>query len=101
MKRDYVKNGNNGPDGGLLVGISHFFRPARYSRLLRNLLLSSRQADLTPWRIRSRYRPLLMISAMFLFGGCNRNGADRMVANAPGDAALRQVNEQTGQGRMS
>src|SRR5215510_8848187 len=101
MKRDYVKDGNNGQDGGLLVVISHFFRPARYSRLLRNLLLSSQQADLTPWRTRSRYRPLLMISALFLFGGCNRNGADRMVANAPGEAARGQVDQQTGQGRMN
>lgn len=43
----------------------------------------------------------LMVLALCLFGGCQRNGADRMVANGSRNGAQQQANERIGQGRMS
>jgi osmotically-inducible protein OsmY len=42
-----------------------------------------------------------MVLALGLFGGCQRNDADRMVANGSRNGAQQQADERIGQGRMS
>ena len=103
MKSECGKEGSNGTDGdgNLLVVIRPFFRLFRHFLLFRPLPLSSRWANLTPLRSHSHYCWPLMVSALCLFGGCNRDGADRMIANAPRDNARQQADGRIGQGRMN
>src|SRR5262249_56099605 len=53
------------------------------------------------WPSTRHYCWPLMVSALCLFGGCNRDGADRMIANAPRDNARQQADGRMGQGRMN
>ena len=101
MKSEYGKGGNNGADGMLLVVIRPFFRLSRYFLLFHTPPPSSRWAGLNPLRSHSRYCLPLMVSALCLFGSCNRYGADRMVANVNRNNAPQRANEQIGRGRMN
>src|SRR5262249_21237011 len=101
MKSEYGKGGNNGADGMLLVVIRPFFRLSRYFLLFHTPPPSSRWAGLNPLRSHSRYCLPLMVSALCLFGSCNRYGADRMVANVNRNNAPQQPNEQIGRGPMN
>ena len=129
MREAHTKDGYNGPDGNLLVVFRSYFPLARYTHHLRELFILYKSNcgklsqtfetqneveihDLFSLKKSSRGRAgfertnglghlLIIVSAVFLFGGCTHNNADRIVTNGSQNNARPQEDIQIEQGGMS